>query len=167
MAPGRRTGVPQNHSTWALLASDRRFFAKRSLHVLVATVDGSIWNINVGQMKNNNPTPVIKETRSPRVTIKIEDSEEDEIEEIEEVELWNDEDGLLEDITKLDSVLPAPKRLRTRSPPPPASSTHASQKHMLSNEPPSLCVRVDHTTHAIGTEVLRCIYGRGERNHSG
>lgn len=116
----------------------------RTQSMLVATVDGVIWDIPLGPHINRKEDG--KEQLSQQVTIKIEDSEE-------EVELWNDEDGLLEDIDKLDSLSPAPKRFRTASP---VSSAHgrSSQRGFIGEAGSITSVtKVDRSTHAVGTEA--------------
>lgn len=121
--------------------------------LVVATQDGSIWNVPVpvtntndnnslnqggsrGSTKYQTSTATALGKRrtppllppSPEIAIKIEDDDNCEILEAEgeEVELWNDEDGLVvdEDFDALDSHLPrANKRQRTASPPPSTATT--------------------------------------------
>ncbi|KAF9947383.1 hypothetical protein BGZ70_002702 [Mortierella alpina] len=112
--------------------------------LLVATVDGIVWNIPLGQSADSKDG--CNDQLSQQVTIKIEDSEE-------EVELWNDEDGLLEDIDKLDSISPAPKRFRSASP---LSSIHgrSSQRGSVGEAGSKNAVtKVDRSTHAVGAEA--------------
>ncbi|KAH7056796.1 hypothetical protein BKA57DRAFT_451469 [Linnemannia elongata] len=121
--------------------------------LVVATQDGSIWNVPVPVTNTNDnnslnqggsrgstkyqasTTTALGKRRtppllppSPEIAIKIEDDDNCEILEAEgeEVELWNDEDGLVvdEDFDALDSHLPrANKRQRTASPPPSTATT--------------------------------------------
>ncbi|KAF9342803.1 hypothetical protein BGX26_006818 [Mortierella sp. AD094] len=71
--------------------------------------------------------------------IKIEDSDE----EVEEVELWNDEDGLLDSTDVLDSLSPAAKRPRISSP----AEITTSAGSMIN--PPT---KVDPIEHLVGQE---------------
>ncbi|KAF9988152.1 hypothetical protein BGZ75_009926 [Mortierella antarctica] len=112
--------------------------------LLVTTVDGNIWNIPLGQ--SNNSKKGCKVQLSQQVTIKIEDSEE-------EVELWNDEDGLLEDIDKLESLSPASKRFRTASPMPSVHGRSSQKGSVGEAGSMSSVTKVDRSTHAVGTEA--------------
>ncbi|KAF9115234.1 hypothetical protein BGX27_008468 [Mortierella sp. AM989] len=71
--------------------------------------------------------------------IKIEDSDE----EVEEVELWNDEDGLVDSIDVLDSLSPTTKRPRSSSP---------SVATPLTNSTANPCIKVDPNKHLLGQE---------------
>ncbi|KAF9277865.1 hypothetical protein BGZ68_008954 [Mortierella alpina] len=124
----------------------------RTQSLLVATTDGTIWNLLLGLSTNSkedsreDSREDRKDQLSQQVTIKIEDSEE-------EVELWNDEDGLLEDINKLNSLSPAPKRFRSASP---ITSSHgrSSQKGTIGEDGSmSSVTKVERSTHAVGTEA--------------
>ncbi|KAF9203642.1 hypothetical protein BGZ49_006187, partial [Haplosporangium sp. Z 27] len=113
--------------------------------VLVATSDGQIWNIPLSN-------PISEPTINPHtstcsslnhdsyiIPIKIEDSDE----EIEEVELWNDEDGLVDSIDVLDSLSPSAKRPRIDSP--------KAMVSLTSNSGSSFS-KVDPTKHLVGHE---------------
>ncbi|KAF9169466.1 hypothetical protein BGX21_010346 [Mortierella sp. AD011] len=95
---------------------------------LVATTDGQIWNIPLSHPTSPDPSINPSTTASSSIDrdplntpIKIEDSDE----EVEEVELWNDEDGLLDSADVLDSLSPA-KRPRIESPPEIAASARGA-----------------------------------------
>ncbi|KAG0328937.1 hypothetical protein BGZ99_004011 [Dissophora globulifera] len=126
---------------------------------LVATADGHIWRISLHRHEEPPQQPkatAAGPTELSRVTIKIEDSD-DEVEEEEEFELWNDEDGLLEDPEKLDSLSPASKRQRTSSPLPsraPASHPPAVFPESSSSiaDATRSTVKVDLKKHLVGSE---------------
>ncbi|CAO3564350.1 unnamed protein product [Mortierella alpina] len=134
---------PQDIVTFCWNESTLTHNKNHTQSLLVATVDGIIWNISLGQSTDSKDG--CKDQLSQQVTIKIEDSEE-------EVELWNDEDGLLEDIDKLDSLSPAPKRFRSSSP---MSSLHgrSSQRGSVGEAGSKNSVtKVDESMHAVGAE---------------
>ncbi|KAG0307309.1 hypothetical protein BGZ98_000590 [Dissophora globulifera] len=129
---------------------------------LVATADGHIWRISLHRHQEPPQQPkaaaAADTTELSRVTIKIEDSDDEvEEEEEEEFELWNDEDGLLEDPEKLDSLSPASKRQRTSSPLPsraPTSHPPAVVPESSSSitDATRSTVKVDLRKHLVGSE---------------
>ncbi|KAG0050395.1 hypothetical protein BGZ83_004819 [Gryganskiella cystojenkinii] len=92
------------------------------LTLLVATKDERVWSLVVLSKAAKKDETIQAEKRKDsdgdvRTVIKIEDSDEDEVK-VEEIELWNDEDGLLEDSFDQiqETTLPPSKRQRIESP---------------------------------------------------
>ncbi|KAG0234653.1 hypothetical protein BGX31_004476 [Mortierella sp. GBA43] len=110
---------------------------------LVATQDGGIWSIPILQTESGTAVSTPKRStlrRTPsKVTIEIEDSDDDG-QEIEEVELWNDEEGLLDTPEAQDLLSRAAKRQRTSSTPPPMLSSSKSNNNN------------NHASHKVNTE---------------
>ncbi|KAF9579554.1 hypothetical protein BGW38_004139, partial [Lunasporangiospora selenospora] len=121
--------------------------------VIVLTNDGSIWSLSVA-----SPQPAKSSIAEPStstfkshgikddsmvIMISSQDSESDnrhvdaslrqDFDEMDEIELWNDEDGLLSSLDKIDST-PSPqnKRQRTLSPPRSMTTTHDRTQESLS-----------------------------------
>ncbi|KAG0365731.1 hypothetical protein BGZ54_006270 [Gamsiella multidivaricata] len=122
--------------------------------IFVLTKDGHIYNLalasnniesgTTSKATYKNSSATIIDDNLSRITIKIEDSDD---EEVEDVELWNDEDGLLESFETLESsVSPAKKRQRTSSPLPSRSLS------MTSGTATSSCIKIDRTKHYVGSE---------------
>ncbi|KAI1312649.1 hypothetical protein EDD11_002886 [Mortierella claussenii] len=117
---------------------------------LVATVDGSIWKVPLLKSEAESipvfGTSVATNTSyKPSIndTIQIPDSDDDGQ---EEVELWNDEDGLVDTIDKLESsISPVAKRQRIS----PLSSNALRADLSLSKG----YVAVDRDKHFVGTEM--------------
>lgn len=139
-------------------ASDNVQADPKLLRALIATEDGRIWSIPLqlaeapeAGVRNENSTV---RQQPARVTIEINDSEDEE-----EIELWNDEDGLLDSPEKLSSLTsPATKRQRISSPPPPPPKPSPS---LPNNQDGHICVQVNN--HLVGSEV-RFIHRRLTQN---
>lgn len=116
---------------------------------LVATKDGRIWSIPLlqsrpGVITRTGSSSSLKRSSS-KVTIEIDDSD-DEVEEVEEIELWNDEDGLLDSAKTLDMVAPAAKRQRI------SFSRPSTPSPSMSNQSGHL-IQVNTSQHYVGSEV--------------
>lgn len=83
-----------------------------STELLVGTVDERVWNVALMSSEEAIFPPKKNPDSELLTVIKIEDDDKD----IEEIELWNDEDGLLDGFDQLqDGAEPPSKRQRTGS----------------------------------------------------
>lgn len=131
-------------------ASDNVQINSKPPRALIATEDGRIWSISLqgseGPAAATRNEKTTARQHSTRVTIEINDSED------EDIELWNDEDGLLESSEKLDSLTPATKRQRISSPLPPPNPSPS----LPNNQDGHTCVQVNTGHHLVGSEVRSC-----------
>lgn len=125
--------------------------------LLVATKDERVWSLTVLKepgsegLKQTNYKKNIEEEKDEdlRAVIKIEDDDE-ENSKIEEIELWNDEDGMLEDSfdPSQEDTQPPPKRQKIESP-----SPQLSQRPVFKTESNVEIVNVDASKDLVDSEV--------------
>lgn len=119
---------------------------RNSTELLVGTVDGRVWNV---ALLNPAEAPIPPKTSIDselRTVIKIEDDEEKDL---EEIELWNDEDGLLDGFDQLQDVSEPPlKRQRIG-----LSSSQISPEFDKQQESRVETIKISEYNNLVGSEV--------------